>query len=216
MANDISKSLAAKFSFNIKDLCDYHLSLCEHSPVFFPSGPRQRRRQAKTPGEPAALRGLGPPCLASVGCLPRARLAYPRLASARCRGCHPPGAAPLLRHGGHRRCCGARRQRACSASAAPGSWGAMAPRQPARAIAPVTLGAWLPRAPRGRERWPRLPGAVPLLSSLRWGCFARRSGPGRRPGAGEREAPAPATRARRAWGGPAWGREPWGRRSPAA
>jgi len=32
VANDISKSLAAKFSFNIKGLYDSHLSLCEHSP----------------------------------------------------------------------------------------------------------------------------------------------------------------------------------------
>jgi hypothetical protein len=38
---------------------------------------RQSRRQADAPVAPAALRGWAPTCLASVGCLPLARLAEP-------------------------------------------------------------------------------------------------------------------------------------------
>jgi hypothetical protein len=94
----------------------------------------------------------------------------------------------------------------------------MAPMHPAssRAIATVSRGAGWPRAPRGRERVPSLPGACQRLSWSSWGCVSRRRCQGRLPFAGEREAQAPSPSARRAWGGPAWVLEPWWRRSPEA
>src|SRR5215831_18016426 len=45
--------------------------------MFFTSVHRQRRSQEATTVDPAALRGLGPTFLASVGCLPRSRHEYP-------------------------------------------------------------------------------------------------------------------------------------------
>jgi len=45
--------------------------------LFFTSVQRQRRSQDKTTVEPAAIRGLAPTFLASVGCLPLSRLECP-------------------------------------------------------------------------------------------------------------------------------------------
>jgi hypothetical protein len=140
------------------------------------------------------------------------------LASERCRGFHHTGAASFPLPVGNVLGGGARRPRSLEASAAPGSGWARAHRQPARARARATgtRGAGWPRAPRGRERVPRRPGAVPLRAGMLLGCWARRQGPWRLPVAGAREAQAPAPRARRAWGWPAWGSAPGWRRSPEA
>src|SRR5713101_5383799 len=56
----------------------------------------KRRSQEETTGDPAALRGLGPTFLASVGCLPQSRDEYPRRGSSRRRGFHHTGAASLF------------------------------------------------------------------------------------------------------------------------
>jgi hypothetical protein len=140
------------------------------------------------------------------------------LASERCRGFHHTGAASFPLPVGNVLGGGARRPRSLEASAAPGSGWARAHRQPARARARATgtRGAGVPRAPRGRERVPRRPGAVQLRAGMLLGCWARRQGPWRLPVAGAREAQAPAPRARRAWGWPAWGSAPGWRRSPEA
>src|SRR5262249_38506834 len=71
------------------------------SPCLLSSVPRQSRSQEETTVDPAALRGLAPTFLASVGCRPRSRHEYPFQASERCRGLHHTGAAPLLMHVGN-------------------------------------------------------------------------------------------------------------------
>jgi hypothetical protein len=79
---------------------------------------------------------------------------------------------------------------------------AMAHRNPvsSRAMAPVTtLGCW-PRAPSGRERWHRLTWAFQLMSWIILGGVSRRRGRCRLTWAGYREAQAPSTKTRRAWG----------------
>ena len=63
---------------------------------FFTFAHEKRRSQEETTGDPAALRGLGPTFLASVGCLPRSRDEYSRRVSSRRRGLHRTGAASLL------------------------------------------------------------------------------------------------------------------------
>jgi hypothetical protein len=64
-------------------------------------GHRKRRSQEDATVDPAALRGLAPTFLASVGCLPRSRLECPLLASSRCRRFHHTGAASRPMHVGH-------------------------------------------------------------------------------------------------------------------
>jgi len=76
----------------------------------------------------------------------------------------------------------------------------------ARALATPTWSGGCPRALSCRARVPSRPWAGPLRAWLAGGTFARRRGSWRRLVAGEREAQAPAIRARRAWGArPAWG-----------
>jgi transposase len=93
---------------------------------------------------------------------------------------------------------------------------AMAYRHPvsSRAMAPVTTWAWCPRARRRRERLPSLPWAFPLMAWITLGCFASRRGTWRLTLAGARQAQAPSTRTRSAWGWPAWVMEPCRRCSP--
>ena len=95
---------------------------------------------------------------------------------------------------------------------------AIAPRPPAsaRARAPVTRCAGLPRATRCRSRVQRLTWAFPLRSWIIVGGGASRRCRGRLPWAGAREAQAPSPRARRAWGCPAVVSAPCGRRAPEA
>ena len=69
---------------------------------FSPCVHQKRRSQQYATVDPAAIRGVGATFRASVGCLPHSRLACPVRASSRCRGGHPTGAAPLLRHLGTR------------------------------------------------------------------------------------------------------------------
>jgi hypothetical protein len=97
-----------------------------------------------------------------------------------------------------------------------GPSGAMAHRKPARSRARATPTGWtlLPRARRRRYRFPSRPCACPRRSGSAGGRCASRRRKGRRTWAGSRQAQAPATRARRAWGWPAWGRAPCRRRSP--
>ena len=59
--------------------------------LFFPLLSRKSRRQADTTGAPAALRGWGPPCLASVGCLAPARDARTLRPQNAAEGATPPG-----------------------------------------------------------------------------------------------------------------------------
>jgi len=68
--------------------------------MFVASVHRQRRSQPEATGDPAALRGLAPTFLASVGCRPLSRLACPVTASERRRGFHHTGAASLPMHVG--------------------------------------------------------------------------------------------------------------------
>jgi hypothetical protein len=63
--------------------------------MFLSSVHRQRRSQQYATVAPAALRGLAPTLLASVGCLPLSRLECPVTASERRRGLHQTGAASL-------------------------------------------------------------------------------------------------------------------------
>ena len=82
-----------------------------------------------------------------------------------------------------------------------GSCLAMAHMHPAssRAMAPVTTVACWPCATSRRERLQSLTWAFQLLSWMILGGFSSRRGRWRLTWAGEREAQAPATRARRAW-----------------
>ena len=92
----------------------------------------------------------------------------------------------------------------------------MAPRhaRSARAMAPTTWWAGFPLALRWRERCPRRSWAFQLSAWIGVDTFSRRQGRCRLPVAGEREAQAPSTRARRAWRWPVWVLPPWRRRSP--
>jgi hypothetical protein len=66
--------------------------------IVFTFAHEKRRSQEETTVDPAALRGVGTPFLASVGCLPPSRDEYPRRVSERRRGLHRTGAASLLMH----------------------------------------------------------------------------------------------------------------------
>jgi hypothetical protein len=79
-------------------------------------------------------------------------------------------------------------------------------------MAPTPCVALFPWARRGRARVQRRPGAGPLLAWSAAGRFARRSGRCRLTVAGDREAQAPATRARRAGVCPVRGSRPCCRR----
>src|SRR5262245_28951733 len=68
---------------------------------FLSSGHRKRRSQEETTVDPAAIRGLATTFLASVGCLPDARLEDALRVSYRRRGLHQTGAASLPRHVGN-------------------------------------------------------------------------------------------------------------------
>ena len=97
-----------------------------------------------------------------------------------------------------------------------GTWCTMAHIHPtrARARATTTWCACGPRATRQRARVPRRPCACQLRFWRALDGFARRRGRWRLTFAGERYAPAPATRAPRAWVWPAWVSAPCRRRSP--
>jgi hypothetical protein len=125
-------------------------------------------------------------------------------AAYRCRGVPHTGAAPLPIDVGPRGGLWRHPRRRLEAVGGPARGVARAPSQArhSRAMAPTTGGAVVPGAIRGRSRVPRRPGAGPLRAWSAGGRWARRRGRGRLPGAGSRSAQAPATRARRAWGGP--------------
>jgi hypothetical protein len=99
-----------------------------------------------------------------------------------------------------------------------GTCWAIAPRHPAssRAMATVTTWACWPRARSGRSRVHSRTGAFHLTACMRLGWFSSRTGKGRLPVAGSREAQAPSTKVRRACGWPALGLDPGRRRSPLA
>src|ERR1700704_2752982 len=64
--------------------------------IVFTCAHDKRRIQEETTVDPAALRGWGPTCLASVGGRPQSRDEYPRRVSERRRGLPRTGAASLL------------------------------------------------------------------------------------------------------------------------
>src|SRR5882724_8070946 len=72
----------------------------------------------------------------------------------------------------------------------------------ARARATTTCWACLPLAIRWRERVQSRTWAFQLIAGIAVGSVARRSGRGRLTVAGYRDAQAPSTKARRAWGWP--------------
>jgi hypothetical protein len=93
---------------------------------------------------------------------------------------------------------------------------AMAHRKPAssRAMATRTPLACCPRETSRRSRVQRRTWAFQRMSWMMLGCGASRRGRGRLTVAGSREAQAPATRARRAWGLPALVLDPYRRGAP--
>jgi hypothetical protein len=104
----------------------------------------------------------------------------------------------------------------CVTAGATGTCGARVLRTPAssRALATTTWLACLPRALTRRTRLHRRPCTRHLRAWRGGGRGSRRSGTWRLPWAGEREAQAPATHARRACVLPAFVRDPCRRRSP--
>jgi hypothetical protein len=182
---------------------------------FLPFVQPKRRRPSAAAGEPAEIRGVGPPSVPPSG----AGLA--RGAS------RPVGLFTPTRGAPHRGgvSSAARGKPAAVCAQARSLWWpyegtatslAMAPSTPtpSRAMATTTWFAGCPRALRRRSRWPRLTWAFQLRAWISWGWLSRRSGRGRLPGAGERDAQAPSTRARRAGVWPVVVSDPWRRVSP--
>jgi hypothetical protein len=159
--------------------------------------------------------GWLPPALPPSGaCLHRGT----RGPSARRRGFHPPGRRLLacpwapLRQGAHTRKPSPTWSGGLARVRGPSRAMAQTPPPRSRALATVTPGACVPWAPRRWERVPSRPGACQRLSYRLGGWFARRLGRCRRTGAGARDAQAPSTRTRRAWGVPVVVLPSWARR----